>query len=423
MVSLAVAGVLALAAAPQTHAQSDDLASLKAQLEALQTKVEELEKQQKSQQDAQDRTTDAMAQTKAGVGEWVGRFTWKGDLRFRNESFDQEFFPNDRNRDRIRARAGFVAKVNDTIKAELELSTGTPDPRSSNQTLTDANSRKAFDLSLAYAEWAPNAQWKVTLGKMKYPWVRPGQSLFFDGDINPEGGAINYTNGMFFADVAYIDLFERFSGPGTAPNTDSTLTQAQIGIRGDAGPGKYMLAASYQDFGGVKGLNPFASVSNSSFGNTTTAVGCQAGVTSCLQFDYNIMGLSAEYALASVAGRPLLFFADYAQNDDAVLDTAWAGGVFYGKAANARTWEIGAFYQEAEKDALFGQFYDSDFGDGNTDTKGVVVKLGYAFAKNFVFNTTYFINELNNSAPASAVGTATRDREYKRLQLDLNYKF
>src|SRR4029077_18562689 len=140
---------------------------------------------------------------------WVPNFTWKGDFRYRNETIEQDFV-KDRNRDRIRVRAGFVAKVNDTIKTEVRISTAeNGDPRSPNQTLTGENVRKPAYIDLAYAEWQPVADWKFTGGKMLYPWVRPGQSLFFDGDINPEGLAVNYTHGDFFGSAFYKILEER----------------------------------------------------------------------------------------------------------------------------------------------------------------------------------------------------------------------
>ena len=65
--------------------------------------------------------------------------------------------------------------------------------------------------------------------------------------------------------------------------------------------------------------------------------------------------------------------------------------------------------------ALFGQWLDSDFGDGRTDSDGWVLKVGYAPVKNFTFTGTYFINTLNKD-----VGTQL---DFKRLQLDMNYKF
>src|SRR6185295_15259337 len=124
-VSAAVAAaLLSVACIPVAQAQSADLQALKTQLEALQKKVAELEAQQKKQEEVADKTLDQVAQQKANTGDWVGRFTWKGDLRYRNEQIKQEFVPGDRDRDRIRARLGLVAKVNDTVTAEVQLTTG-----------------------------------------------------------------------------------------------------------------------------------------------------------------------------------------------------------------------------------------------------------------------------------------------------------
>ena len=41
------------------------------------------------------------------------------------------------------------------------------------------------------------------------------------------------------------------------------------------------------------------------------------------------------------------------------------------------------------KDALFGQWLDSDFGNGSTDADGWVLKAGYAPVRNFTMNATY----------------------------------
>ncbi len=36
----------------------------------------------------------------------------------------------------------------------------------------------------------------LILGKQPYPFFRPGQSLFFDSDFNPEGIATRYERGI-----------------------------------------------------------------------------------------------------------------------------------------------------------------------------------------------------------------------------------
>jgi hypothetical protein len=205
----------------------------------------------------------------------------------------------------------------------------------------------------------------------------------------------------------------------------------------------------YMDFDSVEGYNPF--FGGASFGNTTvvgTNNGCSrtlAAGTACLLMDYNIASAMADLT-ASMGGKPLRFFLEYAQNLEAEvnptaqdeLDTAIAAGVTYGAAsANKGTWELGLLYQEIQKDALFGQLVDSDFGDGNTDANGFVLRGGWTVARNWTLNATLFLNELSNDVPQTVTVfnettptpldtrniTNVFDREYKRLQLDLNFRF
>jgi hypothetical protein len=443
IVSAAVAAALLSAACvPAAQAQSADLQALKTQLEALQKKVSELEAQQKKQEEVADKTLDQVAQQKANVGDWVGRFTWKGDLRYRNEDIKQELVPGDRNRDRIRARLGTVAKVNDTVTAELQLSTGETfvnggygDARSSNQTLTDANSRKRIWLDTAFLQWKPNANWTATLGKQRYPWVRPANIVFFDGDINPEGVAINWQQGAdgLFAAAWYVQLMERNAGP--LGGADSTMAGGQFGWRGPiGGGGRLTVAGSYYDHGAVKGYNAVqdqalgqaTGIPNQAFGNTTaTGAACKMGLTVCIADDFNIYEGLAELTF-QVSGRPLTFSADYSKNNKADfgttfkgLDTAFAGGVNYGRVSGFGSWEIGWTYQKIENDALYGQWVDSDFGGGSTGTQGHIFRFNYGLGRNFRFNTTYFMNDTNIDVPVTASGVTLTERKYKRLQLDV----
>jgi hypothetical protein len=406
-VSVAVAGVLALAAAPQSQAQGDELSALKAQLEALQKQVADLEKQQKTQeqsrQEAQDRTTDMLAKAKAGTPEWASRFTWKGDLRYRHENIDQEGATTDRDRQRIRARFGFAAKINDDVTGTLQLATGggSNDPRSTNQTLGDGLDRKDVAIDLAYINWKATQGLNLQLGKMPQPWQKVG-SYFWDGDITPEGASLGYSSGPFFANAFGYWLQERSSA------SESTLTGAQLGFKGDLGPAKLTAAVGYFDVGAVQGASvlsgPFFEGSQ---GNTTVA--------DLLAYDFNMVEVLAQ-AEFTAGSMPLVLFADYIQNQDAdELDTGYSAGITLGKAGNPGTWEFGYVYQSMEKDAQFGQFIDSDFGGGTTDSEGSVFKVGYAVAKNWVLNGTYFLHARNVD-----VGTEV---DYDRYQLDLNYKF
>jgi hypothetical protein len=318
-VAAAVAAVLA--ASPAT---ADEVSELKAAVQALQKRLDTLEAQAKSNEETNDRQTDQIAQAKTSVPAWVPNFALKGDLRYRNENIDAEYAVG-RNRDRIRVRAGFVAKVNDTITSELQLASAEGgDPRSSNQTLTGENTRKSIYIDLAYAEWKPHADWKLTAGKMKYPWARPGQSILFDGDINPEGLAVNFNHGPFFASSFFTNLEER-SATG-----ESTLFGGQVGWKQAIGTASLTLGASLFDFNSVQHRNPF--FGGSSNGNTTTTVGCFPGQSPCLLNDYNLVEGFAEYSVP-VAGRPLSLYADYIRNDAAVnsMDTAYSAGIQYGR--------------------------------------------------------------------------------------------
>ncbi len=473
LVSLAVASALTLGALQTTTANAAEVKpaavaaevdALKAQLAALQERLAAIEAAQQAQaaqvaaateaaqsqvsanaeqQDAIDRTTDSLAQTRANVGEWVGRFQWKGDLRYRNENIDQEFTRKERNRDRIRLRAGFFAKVNDTMRVEVQATTTeNSDARSSNQTLGDANSRKALDLDTAYAEWSPNANWKLTLGKMRYPWVRTS-SYFYDGDINPEGIAVSYQQGPtgFFASGFVTRLAERNGGVAFA---DSNMVGAQAGWRGTYGDGgRYTVAAAYYDHGAVEGYNVIqAGGAGGFFGNSTTTSTaiCRGGISPCLANDFDIIELLGETTF-NVAGRPLTLYANYANNSKADfrnvttnpttnipagLDTAYAAGFTYGRASNPGTWEFGYMIQKVEKDALFGQWVDSDFAAGATDGDGSSLRFAYQFARNWRANVTYLMNSTNNDVAAAVTFPTARnvfDRDYKRLQVDLNMTF
>jgi hypothetical protein len=449
LLSLAIAAALA-GASPAFAQSAGDIQALKDQLAALQSKIEQLEKSQTQTKKTADEAQTTADHTADVVAQGNARLSFAGDVRYRNESFDVDLVDRNRNRDRIRARVNANFRVNDTVSGQLGLSTGSADPRSGNQTLDGQNSRKDFDLDVAYVTWAPNASFKATAGKQRYPWQRT-PSLFFDGDVNPEGLAFNYAKGNLFAGAFYDWLAERalsFSAP-TGTNTDSIMYGAQVGYKIPFSDSvKMTVAATYFNFDGVQGYNPL--FGGSSFGNTTTtsAAVCSrtlAAGTACLLSDYDIVEAFADLT-ATVGGKPLRVYLDYAQNTEAEvnptagekLDTAMALGFNFG-AANATpgSWEFGAMYQKTEKDALFGQLLDSDFADGNTDGDGFVIRGAYAIARNWTINGTLFLNQLANDVPQTVTvfNTATpapldtiaipniTDRDYKRLQLDLNFKF
>lgn len=424
LIAATVASLLALSAAP---ASADEVTELKAALQALQKRIEQLESKAKEVEDTNDRQTDQIAKVRSNVGSWVGNFTWKGDLRYRNEDIAQEYVTG-RNRDRIRVRAGFVAKANDTLRAEVQLASSEgSDPRSSNQTLTSANSRKPVYIDLAYGEWKPTNELTLTFGKMKYPWVRAGTSVLFDGDVNPEGLALGYNDGALLGSVFYTQLKEN------ATSAESTMAGGQAGYRfALSSDTRLLLAAGYFSYNKVRLQSPFYD-GVSSFGNSlvnnTPGDPCfstqYSASTPKLCWGYQVTEGIAEFSTL-VDNRPLMVYADYAHNSESGngLDTAYSVGFQYGRASDPQTWEVGYYWQQVEKDALFAQYIDSDFGGGNTDARGGVIKAAYAPARNWTLNLTYFMNKTNLASPAAVSGVGSvYNRDYKRLQLDANVKF
>ncbi|MFQ5952918.1 MAG: putative porin, partial [Candidatus Omnitrophota bacterium] len=102
---------------------------------------------------------------------WAERIKLKGDVRLRNEYQRPGTGPYV-NRQRIRARAALEAKLTDTVKAGIGIAsggTGIGSARSTNQTLSQAFSTKPIGLDLAYVDWKPIKNIRLTGGKYKNP--------------------------------------------------------------------------------------------------------------------------------------------------------------------------------------------------------------------------------------------------------------
>jgi hypothetical protein len=430
-------------AAPREAVTQADLQALQLQMQALAQRLDALEAANAqlksenaelqavaSQRDAEVASLKAQSQeldAKATVtanqvaqakgADWASRIKARGDLRYRHERLTSERDVNgsaedaaNRDRDRIRARLGFDAAVTETVKTTLLLATGADDPRGTNQTLGGTNSRKQIGLDMAYADWRFMQGGNLVLGKQPYPVWRPLQSLFFDPDVNPEGGAVRFSRDPVFVNAYGFWISEQYNSDPDKENSDANIFGLQAGTRFAAFGGETVLAANYYTCGACKDNSPL--YNNNANGNTTYTV----GTTNVLKYGYDILDLSAQVG-TTVFDLPLTMTAGFAQNfaDGVEYDTAYAFGAYLGRPSDPRTWEVGALYQSIDKDALFGQVFDSDFGDGRTDSEGWVFKGGYAPVKNVTLNGSYFLNTTNKD-----VGT---ELDFTRLQLDVNFRF
>jgi outer membrane murein-binding lipoprotein Lpp len=465
LIAAAVSGVLASCLVAPAMAQnasldqiSRELKELKELNERLGAEVEYLKENAKAQrkEGAQEAVDIANLKTT------TSKVTWTGDFRYRHEEIATEGNVTDRDRERIRVRFGAQIKVNDTLSGRVQISTinaGSDNARSTNQTLGNGTAgngawdRKAVGIDQAYIDWKPFVTTNIMLGKMPIPWTRTA-SYFWDGDLTPEGAMVKFAYGMWFANASYMRLSEQDNGSnsnrtlGIARSTDSGLAMAQFGLKPAFGTTVLTVAASYMELSHVadqpvsvtgtgctlySAANP--TFGGSSYGNTTYLEGTTTNGCTML-----LSGFSQVQALAQVdfvIGRlPISVFADFMKNNGArtnivandKLNTAISAGFMINKASTPKTlnsWEAGVIYQQTEKDSVFGQFHDSDFGSGITDTKGVAIKAAYTPLANWTFNATYFLNKRFNEIGQAngSIPAGTKDHDYKRLQLDLNFKF
>ena len=355
--------------------------------------------QQRSIEEIVDQEVDARM-----ADMWTSRINWSGDFRYRYENISIEG-RDDRNRERIRARAHMEATVTDTVTVGLGLATGGDDPVSTNQTLGGGGSTKGMNLDLAYFSWTGLKNTEVVGGKFKNLLHRVGKNgLLWDGDWNPEGLGIRYENENFFV-----------SGLGTWVESDSRSSNSefsyglQTGFEFDLGSDVGLLVgAGYYHFD-TAGKGPFFGDEDDFFGNSFDPD------TLTYIYDYHEIETFAELDF-DLLGRPTKVFANYVVNIEADdHDTAWATGFKYGNAKEAGTWDFGVVYQYLEADAVLGLLTDSDFGGGGTNSKGFIFKGGYAIARNWKANFTYFDDEIGISEPDP--------KDFGRLQLDLNFKY
>lgn len=358
---------------------------------------------------------------------WADSITFKGDLRYRYESInddskvDADKDTYTRQRDRIRARLGAEAKCNDNLKAGLEFSTGQSDPVSGNQSLGDGFGKKEFRLNLAYFDYSflGDSQNEVhgIVGKMKNPFMTMPDDLVWDGDLTPEGLAVKSQLGggfaTLFANGGYMWVQER------SDRDDLMLYAGQAAVKlqfvQEVG---LTLGASYYGFQEMKGNDVIDWESkNNAYGNSTVN-GTVSGSTTnkAWALEYTPVVYFAQLDLW-VAGLPVAVFVQALSNGEAdKFDEGHLYGVTLGKAKNLKTWEAGYSYAEVEKDATVGMFTDSDRWGGGTDGKGHKVYGKYQIMKNLQAGIAYFVDEKKISDSAST-------KDYDRLQLDLTASF
>jgi hypothetical protein len=284
----------------------------------------------------------------------------------------------------------------------LRLSTGEGDPRSAHLTFSGGYSRRTIGVDLAYLQWSMAPQLRIAAGKVPYPNWQPSQSVFIGGDFNPEGWSTSYRS-----DAGWFANAHHFWLQTNVDADDSRQSGLQLGFASDAqSAARFSLAGAYTDFTHVEGQSPFLDGVNP-FGNSLSAAGE-------LLNDFNVAELASEVTVERYPGS-LTLFAHVARNTAASdNDTAYAAG-FTASASRVKDWRFGYQYARIEKDALFGQLMDGDFGGGSTDSRGHAFRIAYRPAGRWSSTLSYLRNQIDISSAAA--------RPFDLIQLDIDFSY
>ena len=340
---------------------------------------------------------------------WVQNIKFKGDLRTRYQ-YEKKKGSEERHRGRVRFRLGSEMKVTDSVKVAAGLATGGTDPRSTNETLDNTFETPDIRLDYAYAEYAP-ASWLTLMGgKIKgTPFWTPSD-LLWDGDINPDGAAINlhhrlssnidgfFNAGLFILDEASSDTSDPFM----------YVLQPGVDIKIDDGI-NLKTSVAYYGFDNIKG----STLDHSSGTNSLSGGG--------LQYNYNSLGISTELGFKNPLGiEALPYFAligDYINNFDPSSDNdGFLVGCKLGdkKVGKKGQWQAKYLYRRLERDAFPDTFPDSDFYGGETNVKGHEAIFQYGLLDNVLLGLDYYYSE--------PIKGATRNQEHL-FQTDIVFKF
>lgn len=328
----------------------------------------------------------------------------------------------DRERFRLRARLGILARVSDSWSAGLRLATGNTNERvSTNQSMGQDFNKYTFLVDRAYIKYDP-AEWlTISGGRIPNPWF--STDLVWDEDINFEGFAATVKptlgEGSFrpFLTVGAFPLRE--DNPPTRDNR--WVKGVQLGAKWDfARNSRLTVGAAWYKFTNLEGrVEEDAAIGSAAYGkyeygsglrqkgNTlfvTNAISDPLGTDSSKWFwglasQFEPINLTASLDLAHFDPVHVVLTGDYVKNtafdrSEILRRTGLnlADGKDYGylykimvgmpKLAQRHDWNASLTYRYLGSDAMVDAFTDSDFGLGGTNLKGYILGLNYGLDPN-----------------------------------------
>lgn len=400
--------------------------------------------------------------------EWLDRIRWDGDIRLR---YEKDFFPTgnsgstpnyqainnaggiaqagvnafvndtvDRDRFRLRARLGMLAKVNDHLEAGFRLTTGnTTDPISTNQTLGNTFNRNTLVLDRAYLRFDPKPWFTFWGGRIPNPWF--GTDLVWDEDINFDGVAAAFKPRL-------SDSLTGFATLGWFPvqevelsSSDKYLVGAQAGLDWKAAADQRVkLGLAYYDYRHISGqrnqldstLLNYTAPQFVQKGNSMFDIRYDTGDTAqlyALAPEFKELNFTASWDMAAFDPVHVVLTGDFVKNigfdrqeiqQRTGLDLEPKTRGYHLKLAvgspvmqKRGDWQFVTAYKYLERDAVLDAFTDSDFHLGGTDAKGWIMGGSYGLAAN-TWLTLRWLSANEIDGPPLAIDV---------LQIDLNAKF
>ena len=392
------------------------------------------------------------------VPAWLDRIKWEGDMRVRyqmeefaksnTEALDYIFAAaganptggevtraagfltnngsaatantlENRDRYRLRARLGVLAKVSDDWSAGIRLATGnTTDRVSTNQTMGQDFNKYQLMVDRAYVKYDPVEWLTATGGRIPNPWF--STDLVWDEDLNFEGFAAtikpSFANGDFrpFLTLGAFPLREE--NPPTRPNR--WMMGVQAGTKWNfAQNSRLTVGLAWYEFDKLEGLLETDAdyTANSprygqyeygsglrQKGNTLFRTNAASDVSATvwgLASKFRPINLTASLDLAHFDPVHVVLTADYVKNiafDRAEIrrrtgvnisdgkDFGYLYKIVVGmpKLEKRHDWQASFAYRYLGSDATVDAFTDSDFGLGGTNLKGYQLGLNYGVDQN-----------------------------------------
>lgn len=353
---------IATGIAASAFATTNEVADLRTQLETVTKRLDDLEKAG---------GTAPAAEKKAN---WTEKIKVDGYVRIR---YDHDTVDGNttENRMRFRAMAGVYGNATEELYGGVRVASGSDSRATSeNQNFTAYASEKEAWIDLAYLGYAPQCinGLDLSIGKIQKPWIDV-DSMYWDGDVNPEGGAIVYNRDLgpvsLFAHGGYFIMNEE-------GNDDVSMTTAQLAGKTDLAENIALrvggTAFVWANIDGAAAPGGRTN-GNADDGAGNYATGFQVGH---LFSDLKIKVKPVEFKL----------YAEASKNFDSVddQDQAWLAGfgAKYGK------WSGKYNYRDMDENSTVAFFCDSDFAASNISS-GHKLSAQYDFTKNFYLGFTY----------------------------------